>query len=128
MTIRIVRLGSRRAKDEGLRLGTVRRPPRGVLKRDYAVRNYYDVWLPILAPSAKTLKLAKTAVTERGWARFMKTFRAEMATPANKAILGVFAALWHQTNFSLGCYCENESHCHRPVLRQLLRKRGAQVR
>ena len=127
MTIRIVRLGSERAPHEGLRFGTVRRPPRGVRKSDYATRNYYDVWLPLLAPSAKTLKLAKTAVTERDWARFMKKYRAEMAAPASKTVLDALAALSHQTDFSVGCYCEDESHCHRSILRRLLQERGAQV-
>jgi uncharacterized protein YeaO (DUF488 family) len=127
LSIRVVQLGSPRAEQEGLRLGTVRRPPRGVLKRDYAVRDYYDVWLPMLAPSANTLKLAKAAVTERDWARFMKKYRAEMATPANKAMLDLLAALSHQINFSVGCYCQDESHCHRSMLRRLLQERGAQV-
>ena len=127
MAIRIVRLGSERVPHEGLRLGTVRRPPRGVRKRDYATRNYYDVWLPILAPSAETLKLAKTAVTARDWARFMKKYRAEMAAPASKAMLDVLAALSRQTDFSVGCYCEDELHCHRSTLRRLLQERGAQV-
>jgi uncharacterized protein YeaO (DUF488 family) len=122
-----VRLGSDRARHEGLRLGTVRRPPRGVRKSDYATRNYYDVWLPLLAPSADTLKLAKTAVTERDWARFMKKYRTEMAAPASKTVLDVLAALSHQTDFSVGCYCEDESHCHRSILRRLLQERGAQV-
>ena len=127
MAIRIVRLGSDRQPGEGLRIGTVRRPPRGVRKRDYASSNYYDVWLPMLAPSVETLRLAKIAVTERDWARFMKKYRAEMATPANKAMLEVLAALSHQADFSVGCYCEDESHCHRSMLRRLLRERGAQV-
>ena len=127
MAIRIVRLGSERVAHEGLRLGTVRRPPRGVRKRDYATRNYYDVWLPMLAPSAETLKLAKTAVTARDWARFMKKYRAEMAAPASKAMLNILAALSRQTDFSVGCYCEDELHCHRSTLRRLLQERGAQV-
>ena len=127
MAIRIVRLGSERAPREGLRFGTVRRPPRGVRKTDYAKRNYYDVWLPLLAPSADTLKLAKTAVTGRDWDRFMKKYRAEMAAPASKTMLDVLAALSHQTDFSVGCYCADEAHCHRSVLRRLLQERGAQV-
>ena len=127
MAIRIVRLGSDRQPGEGLRIGTVRRPPRGVLKRDYALRDYYDVWLPTLAPGIETLRLAHTATTERDWVRFMNRYRAEMATPANKAMLDVLVALSHQTNFSVGCYCEDEVHCHRSMLRRLLRERGAQV-
>ena len=105
----------------------MRRPPRGVRKRDYASSNYYDVWLPTLAPSAETLRLAKIAVTERDWAQVMKKYRSEMATPTNKAMLEVLAALSHQADFSVGCYCEDESHCHRSMLRRLLRERGAQV-
>ena len=127
MAIRVVRLGSDRLPQEGLRLGTVRRPPRGVRKRDYASRNYFDVWLPALAPSAATLKLAKSAGTARDWARFRKKYRTEMAAPANKALLDVLAALSHQADFSVGCYCKDELHCHRAVLRSLLRERGAQV-
>ena len=127
MAIRIVRLGSDRQPGEGLRIGTVRRPPRGVPKRDYATSNYYDVWLPTLAPGVETLRFAKIAVTARDWARFMKKYRSEMATPANKAMLEVLAALSHQADFSVGCYCEDESHCHRSMLRRLLRERGAQV-
>lgn len=127
MTIRVVRLGDDRFPDEGLRIGTVRRPPRGVAKREYSSRNFYDVWLPTLAPSAETVKLAQAAKTEGGWLRFMKKYRAEMARPENRATLDLLAALSHQTDFSVGCYCADESRCHRSVLRALLRERGARV-
>ncbi len=127
MTIRIVRLGTDRFPDEGLRVGTVRRPPRGVAKSEHAAKNYYDVWLPTLAPSTETVKLAQSAKNEAEWTRFMKKYRAEMATPDNKATLNFLVALSHQTNFSVGCYCADESHCHRSVLRALLLERGAKV-
>jgi uncharacterized protein YeaO (DUF488 family) len=127
VTVRIVRLGSERVPGEGLRLGTVRRPPRGVLKKDYAPLNYYDVWLPALAPSADTLKLAKTARSRTHWDRFMRKYRAEMKKPAGKAALDLLAALSHDSDFSVGCYCADESHCHRTVLRELLRERGARL-
>jgi uncharacterized protein YeaO (DUF488 family) len=127
VTIRIVRLGSARVRGEGIRIGTVRRPPRGVPKRDYSSRNFYDVWLPTLAPSAGTLKLAQKAETARDWARFMQKYRAEMTKPESKALLDLLAALSHKSNFSVGCYCADESHCHRSVLRALLRERGARV-
>ena len=127
MTIRIVRLGSARVRSEGVRIGTVRLPPRGVPKRDYSSRNFYDVWLPALAPSAVTLKLAQKAETAREWASFMRKYRAEMTKPESKALLDVLAALSHKSNFSVGCYCADESHCHRSVLRALLLERGARV-
>jgi uncharacterized protein YeaO (DUF488 family) len=127
MTVRIVRLGSDRSPDEGLRIGTVRRPPRGVKKSEYASKNFYDVWLPTLAPSAGTVKLAQSAKSEREWDRFMKRYRAEMATPESRATLDLLAALSHQADFSVGCYCPDESHCHRSVLRALLLARGAKV-
>jgi uncharacterized protein YeaO (DUF488 family) len=127
MTIRIVRLGTDRVPGEGLRVGTVRRPPRGVPKSQYASKNYYDVWLPTLAPSSETVKLAQGARTEREWDRFMRKYRAEMATPEHRATLDLLAALSHQTDFSVGCYCPDESHCHRSVLRALLVERGAKV-
>ena len=127
MTVRIVRLGSDRSPDEGLRIGTVRRPPRGVKKSEYASKNFYDVWLPTLAPSSGTVKLAQSAKSEREWDRFMKRYRAEMATPEGRATLDLLAALSHQTDFSVGCYCPDESHCHRSVLRALLLARGAKV-
>lgn len=127
MTVRIVRLGSDRSPDEGLRIGTVRRPPRGVRKSEYASKNFYDIWLPTLAPSAGLVKLAQGAKSEREWNRFMKKYRAEMATPETKAALDLLAALSHQTDFSVGCYCPDESRCHRSVLRALLLARGAKV-
>ncbi len=127
MTVRIVRLGSDRFPDEGLRIGTVRRPPRGVKKSEYSSKNFYDVWLPTLAPSSGTVKLAQRAKNEREWGRFMRKYRAEMATPENRATLDVLAALSHQTDFSVGCYCRDESRCHRSVLRALLFARGAKV-
>lgn len=127
MAIRIVRLGSDRVPSEGLRVGTVRRPPRGVPKSQYASKNYYDVWLPALAPSSETVKLAQSAQTEREWVHFMRKYRAEMATPEHRATLDLLAALSHQTDFSVGCYCPDESHCHRSVLRALLVERGAKV-
>ena len=127
MAIRIVRLGSERAPNEGLRIGTVRRPPRGVAKSKFSSDNWYDVWFPNLAPTPATVKLALAAESERQWAKFVKRYRAEMASPENSRILDLLAALSHGGNFSVGCYCEIESRCHRSVLRQLLLDRGAKV-
>jgi uncharacterized protein YeaO (DUF488 family) len=127
MAIRIVRLGSDRAPGEGLRIGTVRRPPRGVPKSEYAAQNWYDVWFPNLAPSPETVKMAQEARTEREWTAFEKKYRSEMDTPDNSRTLDLLAALSHQTDFSVGCYCADESHCHRSVLRALLVERGAKV-
>jgi len=127
MAIRIVRLGTERAPNEGLRIGTVRRPPRGVPKSKFSSGNWYDVWFPNLAPSPKTVKLALTSETQRLWGGFVKRYRAEMASPENSRALDVLAALSHEANFSVGCYCEAESRCHRSVLRQLLLDRGAKV-
>jgi uncharacterized protein YeaO (DUF488 family) len=127
MTVRIVRLGTPRAADEGTRLGTVRRPPRGVPKQDFARRDFYDVWFPVLAPSAGLMKQAQDAETDRQWAAFFRKFRSEMNAPAAAQSLDVLAALSQHANFSLGCYCEDESHCHRSQLRALLLERGAQV-
>jgi uncharacterized protein YeaO (DUF488 family) len=127
MAIRIVRLGSDRVRGEGLRIGTVRRPPRGVPKGEYAAQNWYDVWLPELAPSAETVKLALAAESEKQWAAFGKRYRAEMAAPDRVRILDLLAALSQQTSFSVGCYCADESRCHRSVLRELLRERGARI-
>jgi uncharacterized protein YeaO (DUF488 family) len=127
VSVRIVRLGSHRFPGEGLRIGTVRRPPRGVAKTQYSSRNFYDVWLPTLAPSAKTIQLAQKAKTERDWDRFKKKYRAEMATSESKSTLDLLAALSHKADFSVGCYCEDEARCHRSVLRALLRERGAAV-
>jgi len=127
MPIHIVRLGSARLRGEGLRIGTVRRPPRGVPKSEYSSRNYYDVWLPLLAPSAQTVKMAQAASSEREWQRYARTYRAEMAKPDARAVLDVLAALSHTASFSVGCYCENEARCHRSILRGLLVERGAIV-
>ena len=127
MSIRIVRLGSPRAGNEGTRLGTVRRPPRGVPKADFARRDWYDVWYPLLAPSVATMKLGLAATSERQWAAFARKYRGEMSAPAARQSLDVLAALSHRANFSVGCYCEDESRCHRSLLRQLLQARGAKL-
>ncbi len=126
MTVRVVRLGTARRRGEGLRIGTVRHPPRGVPKSEHATQNWYDVWLPELAPSAQTVKLAQAAANERQWASFVKKYRAEMAAPDKRRILDLLAAMSRQSNFSVGCYCEEESRCHRSVLRALLEERGVQ--
>ena len=127
MTVHIVRLGTDRRPSEGLRIGTVRRPPRGVPKSEYAVKNFYDVWLPLLAPSPAAVKLALGAKSESEWQRFARRYRREMLAPDPRATLEVLAALSRQTNFSVGCYCADESRCHRTLLRQLLIERGARV-
>lgn len=127
MVLRIVRLGTPRAADEGLRIGTVRRPPRGVQKSEYAARDWYDVWFPNLAPSAGTIKQAQQAATPVQWAAFRQKYRAEMALPENSHTIELLAALSHHANFSVGCYCEDEAHCHRSVLRQLLAEKGAKL-
>lgn len=127
MGIRIVRLGSRRVEGEGMRIGTVRRPPRGVPKAEFASQNWYDVWFPNLAPSVDTMKLGQKAETPAQWAQFIKKYRAEMATPESSHAIELLAALSRQTNFSVGCYCEDEAHCHRSVLRDLLVERGARL-
>jgi uncharacterized protein YeaO (DUF488 family) len=127
VAIRIVRLGTPRSKSEGLRIGTVRRPPRGVPKAEWAALDWYDIWFPNLAPSVATMKLGLSAMTPAEWNRFAKKYRAEMATPENGRILDLFAALSHHTNFAVGCYCEDESRCHRSILRELLRQRGAAI-
>ncbi|MFA5915710.1 MAG: DUF488 family protein [Burkholderiales bacterium] len=127
MVVRVVRLGSQRLKDEGTRIGTVRRPPRGVPKSEFSSQDWYDVWFPNLAPSAETVKLAQQAATPREWQAFLKKYRAEMATPENSRTLDVLAALSRHANFSVGCYCEDEAHCHRSILRALLVEKGAKV-
>ena len=127
MAIRIVRLGTERARDEGLRIGTVRRPPRGVPKSMYARQNWYDVWYPNLAPSITTMKLGQDADSEAQWRAFAKSYRAEMAAPENARTIELLAALSHRANFSVGCYCADESRCHRSVLRQLLAEMGAKL-
>jgi uncharacterized protein YeaO (DUF488 family) len=128
MPIRVVRLGSDRSPDEGLRIGTVRRPPRGVRKDDFAKKNWYDVWYPNLSPSPAVVRLALEAKTERDWLAFAKKYRSEMTTPNNARTLDLLAVLSHQTNFSVGCYCADEARCHRSVLRALLLERGGDVR
>ena len=127
MAIRIVRLGSPRVKGEGPRIGTVRRPPRGVPKSEFASRDFYDVWYPNLAPSVETVKLAQAADTPAKWAAFARRYRSEMSTPENGHAIELLAVLSHTTNFSVGCYCENEAHCHRSVLRGLLIEKGAKL-
>jgi len=125
MAARIVRLGTPRLRGEGLRIGTVRRPPRGVPKEKFASGNWYDVWLPELSPGEATVKLGQKAATDREWAVFEKRYAKEMAAPSASRVLDLLVALSHSTNFSVGCYCENESRCHRSVLRRLLKERGA---
>ena len=127
MPIYIVRLGTPRRPGEGLRLGTVRRPPRGVPKSDFARLDYYDVWFPNLSPSAELVQEAQGAADPRAWAAFQRKFRSEMSAPDRSRELDLLAALSHQTNLSLGCYCQDENHCHRSVLRELLLERGADV-
>jgi uncharacterized protein YeaO (DUF488 family) len=125
MAIRVVRLGTQRANDEGLRIGTVRRPPRGVPKAKHASEDWYDVWLPNLSPSVDTMKLGLEATTPAEWKAFATRYRREMAMPENARLIALLAALSHQTNFSVGCYCETEAHCHRSILRELLEQSGA---
>lgn len=127
MSIRIVRLGSGRAPGEGLRVGTVRRPPRGVPKAEFSSGNWYDVWYPNLAPSAETVKAGQQATSERDWLAFARRYRAEMSEPDAARSLDLLAALSHAADFSVGCYCENEAQCHRSVLRELLAERGAKI-
>jgi uncharacterized protein YeaO (DUF488 family) len=125
MAVRVVRLGTPRAKGEGLRIGTVRRPPRGVPKEKFASENWYDVWFPNLAPSLETMKQAQAAETPAQWNAFVRKYRAEMATPESSHAIALLAALSQDTDFSVGCYCEDESHCHRSILRELLAAQGA---
>jgi len=127
VAVRVVKLGSARAADEGVRIGTVRRPPRGVPKAEFASQNWYDVWFPDLAPSVQTMKLGQEAASPAQWLAFTRKYKAEMAEPQARHALELLAALSHRTNFSVGCYCEDESHCHRSVLRQLLVEMGAKV-
>ena len=127
MSIRIVRLGSPRADGEGLRIGTVRRPPRGVPKAEFASQNWYDVWYPNLAPSPETMQLGQAVESDKEWAAFRKKYRSEMAEADASRNLDLLAALSHQSNFSMGCYCENEARCHRSLLRELLQERGAAI-
>lgn len=127
MAIRVVRLGSPRTEGEGPRIGTVRRPPRGVPKSEFASQNWYDVWFPNLAPSVETMKLGQQAETPAEWAAFIKKYRAEMSSPEASHSLELLATLSQASNFSVGCYCENEAHCHRSALRTLLAEKGAKV-
>lgn len=127
MAVRVVRLGSERGEGEGIRIGTVRHPPRGVPKARLASQNWYDVWLPNLAPSAEAVKLAQSISTSKQWASFARKYRAEMKTPENRHLLGLLAALSHRTSFSVGCYCQDETRCHRSLLRTLLVESGALV-
>ena len=127
MTAKIVRLGTSRDAAEGVRIGTVRRPPRGVAKSDHAAQNWYDVWLPNLAPSPETMKLGLAAETDKERAAFFRKYRSEMAKPENSRVLDLLAALSHGADFSVGCYCADESRCHRSVLRALLEARGARM-
>lgn len=128
MVVRIVKLGSKRTEGEGLRIGTVRRPPRGVPKSALGARNFYDVWFPNLAPSEALLKRGRLAETDRDWRAFARRYRAEMAQPDARRTLDLLAALSYHANFSVGCYCENESRCHRSLLRELMIERGAKIR
>jgi uncharacterized protein YeaO (DUF488 family) len=127
MSVQIVRLGTTRKSNEGLRIGTVRRPPRGVKKSEYASQNWYDVWLPNVAPTAELMRQGQTAESDKEWSRFVKKYRSEISSPDKSRILDLLAALSHTSNFSVGCYCENESRCHRSILRELLAERGAKL-
>ena len=128
MAIRIVRLGSKREKGEGLRIGTVRRPPRGLPKAEFAKRDFYDTWLPQLSPIAELVAKALEAKTEREWSSFVKAYRREMSEADAARVLDLLAAMSKTSAFSVGCYCEDEARCHRSVLRALLQERGADVR
>lgn len=127
MAVRIVRLGSPRARGEGLRIGTVRRPPRGVPKSDFAKRDFYDVWLPNLAPTEDLLRRGLAATGEAEWKRFARAYRAEMKVADASRVLDLLAALSQHTDFAVGCYCADEAHCHRSILRDLLAERGARI-
>jgi uncharacterized protein YeaO (DUF488 family) len=127
MSVRIVRLGTPRKPGEGPRLGTVRRPPRGVPKRDFAKLDYYDLWLPVLSPSAELVKQALHAPDDKAWAKFVRAFRSEIQHGPGSQVLDLLATLSHVSSFSLGCYCEDESRCHRSVLRAMLSERGAEI-
>lgn len=127
MSIRIVRLGSPRMRSEGVRIGTVRRPPRGVPRSEFASQDWYDVWYPNLSPSVATMKVGQGAMTPAQWQGFFRKFRSEMAAPGNARTIALLAALSHRTDFSLGCYCDDEARCHRSVLRALLLAAGAEI-
>ena len=128
MSIRVVRLGSARVTDEGTRFGTVRRPPRGVPKADWARRDFFDVWLPNLAPSEALLKAGLAVADERGWKSFARRYRKEMAATEPRALIAALAALSRQASLAVGCYCADESRCHRALLRELLKEQGAEIR
>ncbi len=125
MSVRVVRLGTARQRDEGTRIGTVRRPPRGVPRSEFASQDWYDVWFPNLAPSLETMKLGQGAETPADWAKFARKYRAEMAAPESEHAIELLAVLSRHANFSVGCYCENEARCHRSILRELLAAKGA---
>jgi uncharacterized protein YeaO (DUF488 family) len=127
MSASVVRLGTPRRAGEGLRIGTVRRPPRGVPKTEYASGDWFDVWFPNLAPAVETMKLARAAETPAEWKRFVRRYRREMAEPDARRTLELLAALSHQADFSVGCYCEREERCHRSILRELLEEHGASL-
>lgn len=127
MALRIVRLGSPRTPGEGLRIGTVRRPPRGVPRGEFASRDFYDVWLPNLAPSEELVKEAQASKDDAAWRSFVRRYRAEMKSPEKSRVLDLLAALSHHADFSVGCYCADEARCHRSVLRELLAERGARI-
>jgi uncharacterized protein YeaO (DUF488 family) len=127
MSVRVVRLGTLRTPGEGTRIGTVRRPPRGVPKSEFATQDWYDVWFPNLAPSVETMKLGLAARSEAQWAAFARRYKSEMSRPEPKRDLDLLAALSHTADFSVGCYCEREERCHRSILRQLLADHGAKM-
>ena len=127
MSVRVVRLGTPRIAGEGTRIGTVRRPPRGVPKAQFAAQNWYDVWFPNLAPSFETMKLGQEAASQAQWSAFTRKYKAEMAEPEAKHDLKLLAALSQTADFSVGCYCEHENRCHRSILKQLLVDNGAKV-
>lgn len=127
MAIRVVRLGTPRSIGEGTRIGTVRRPPRGVPKSEFASGNWYDVWFPNLAPSVETMKLGQSAETPAQWSAFARKYRSEMSAPDSSHAIELLAVLSRHANFSIGCYCENEAHCHRSILRELLKEKGAKL-
>ncbi|HEV8120756.1 MAG TPA: DUF488 family protein [Candidatus Polarisedimenticolia bacterium] len=127
MAVRVVRLGTPRASGEGVRLGTVRHPPRGVRKDRYAAEDWFDLWLPELAPAAATVNMAKAARKSGRWSAYQRRYRAEMARPAAARLLDLLAALSHHTDFSVGCYCEDEEHCHRTILKDLLKQHQARL-
>jgi uncharacterized protein YeaO (DUF488 family) len=128
MSVRIVRLGNPRVRGEGIRIGTVRRPPRGVPKAQFSRQNWYDVWFPNLAPSVETMKIGLAAKSPAEWAKFKRRYQAEMAEPGARHDLELLATLSHTTNFSVGCYCEDEQRCHRSILKRLLLEKGANVK